>query len=663
MKKLASLLGIAALLLCMVCSVSLADTIKVGSLQEPQLYQLYSQVQSQRLLHALEGKDEYSASFDYKDFERNPSKHTDEKIFFTGTIIQVVEGDHNEVLYRVAKDNDYDQVFVMKYVLPEEAEHILDQDTVDVYAVFHDVTTYNSTTNLSVTVPYCEAALVVRPVANKTVAAASDDELAAALEAIDTRLAKVVKKDKAGNQKVTKSNFDDYARNESHHANESITLTGKVIQVTEGTPHHRIRVAVDSDTTRIMFVLAANDDNAIRVLEDDIITVQGKYSGLYTYTSTGSGEITIPSCTAENVSVKGYTAPTSFPKDGDGIFKLTKKLFEDFSRRPGRHEGERIKFNAKVIQVIEGDDESEYRMAVDSDQHCIMFVTIAKANRSTRILEDDKVVVAATFDGLISYSATSGAKITIPACTASSIQLTGQNAAARPSKNKAGQYTVHKENYESFSRDESTYMDEPLTFSAKVVQVSEGGGYTLYRMAVDKDINSMFLAILTDDNKTVRILEDDIVNVAGTSAGLYSYQSTRGGQITIPSCNIKSYTIDGYKAVNVTADGNGRYTVTKGNYETFARDPDPYAGKQITFNAKVIQVVERANGNNIYRVAVDSDNNCVFYVEYTLPAGSSRILEKDVITLTGEFYGLYTYSTTMGSSITIPALIASDIQK
>jgi len=182
-------------------------------------------------------------------------------------------------------------------------------------------------------------------------------------------------------------------------------------------------------------------------------------------------------------------------------------------------------------------------------------------------------------------------------------------------------------------------------------------------MAVDKDINSMFLAILTDDNKTVRILEDDIVNVAGTSAGLYSYQSTRGGQITIPSCNIKSYTIDGYKAVNVTADGNGRYTVTKGNYETFARDPDPYAGKQITFNAKVIQVVERANGNNIYRVAVDSDNNCVFYVEYTLPAGSSRILEKDVVTLTGEFYGLYTYSTTMGSSITIPALIASDIQK
>ena len=173
----------------------------------------------------------------------------------------------------------------------------------------------------------------------------------------------------------------------------------------------------------------------------------------------------------------------------------------------------------------------------------------------------------------------------------------------------------------------------------------------------------MFLAILTDENKTVRILEDDIVNVVGTSTGLYSYQSTRGGQITIPSCSIESYSIDGYKAVDVTANSDGGYTVTKSNYETFARNPDPYAGKQITFKAKVIQVVEGRNGNNVYRVTVDSDSNCVFYVEYTLPAGSSRILEKDVVTLSGEYYGLYTYSTTMGAAVTVPALIATDIHK
>lgn len=65
----------------------------------------------------------------------------------------------------------------------------------------------------------------------------------------------------------------------------------------------------------------------------------------------------------------------------------------------------------------------------------------------------------------------------------------------------------------------------------------------------------------------------------------------------------------------------------------------------------------------MYRVTVDSDSNCVFYVEYTLPAGSSRILEKDVVTLSGEYYGLYTYSTTMGAAVTVPALIATDIHK
>ena len=38
---------------------------------------------------------------------------------------------------------------------------------------------------------------------------------------------------------------------------------------------------------------------------------------------------------------------------------------------------------------------------------------------------------------------------------------------------------------------------------------------------------------------STRFLEDDIVNIYGTSKGLYSYTSVMGATITIPSMSIK----------------------------------------------------------------------------------------------------------------------------
>ncbi len=73
--------------------------------------------------------------------------------------------------------------------------------------------------------------------------------------------------------------------------------------------------------------------------------------------------------------------------------------------------------------------------------------------------------------------------------------------------------------------------------------------------------------------------------------------------------------------------------------------------------------MERSGGKNVYRVAVDSDYSCVFYVEYTLPRGASRILEGDIVTLKGEYYGIFTYTTTMGSPVSVPASIATSMSR
>ena len=170
--------------------------------------------------------------------------------------------------------------------------------------------------------------------------------------------------------------------------------------------------------------------------------------------------------------------------------------------------------------------------------------------------------------------------------------------------------------------------------------------------------------VISNDDLEVRILEDDIVTIEATSTGLYSYSSTLGGKITIPSCLITSYSIQGYVKQDIgSQDSNGYYKITKKTYEEMARNPDPYKFKNITFKAKVVQVVEGSGGNNVYRVAVDSDSNCMFYVEYTLPSGSSRILKNDVVTLKGMYFGIYTYETTMGGSVSVPALLATEMKK
>lgn len=641
-----------------ICSFAFAATIKVDGLSETQLYDLYSQVLSKIQLNKFSDAEKYKSSFNYDDMERNPDNHTGELIYFEGKVIQVLEG--AITTYRISTGENSD-VFLVYYSRPSDSERFLTDDKVWVYAKFMGLETYSSTVNKSVTVPYCNAALIVRPIKNKAVSGAGDKKLEKAISDIREALSKTVVKSKKYTI-VTKKNYEDYARHEQLHKDELVKITGKVLQVVEGSSRNTIRLAVDSDSDRVFYLTVDPRKISLRVLEDDKVVINASYTGLYTYSSTMGGEITIPSAKVGKITVKGYTIPKSFPKDKNGNYQVTKAVFEDYSRRPNEHMDEPITFSATVKQVIEGTNSSEYRMAIDNNSDYIMYVVIPNSKRTTRILEGDKVKVAAKFSGLLTYESTIGTSITVPQCTASSITIPGKTTTSAKKDNK-GRFTVTKKNYDSFAREEQKYKDQPITFTAEVVQVVDGDSYNIYRLAVDKDSNAMFYATIDNSKLDVRILEDDVIVVNATSTGLYSYNSSFGGKITIPSCKIDKYTVKGYKKISLgSPDNKGFYKITKKNFEELARNPNPYKGKQMTCKGKVLQVVERS-GVNIYRVAVDSDYNCVFYVEYDLPSNASRILENDIVTLKGEFYGIYTYSTTFRSSVSVPALIASSMKK
>lgn len=89
--------------------------------------------------------------------------------------------------------------------------------------------------------------------------------------------------------------------------------------------------------------------------------------------------------------------------------------YEQLARTPDSYIGQKVKFTGEVVQVMEGSSETQIRLAVNGDYDTIVLCGVPKSlTSSTRILEDDKILIMGTSVGLISYQSTLGGTITIP---------------------------------------------------------------------------------------------------------------------------------------------------------------------------------------------------------------------------------------------------------
>ncbi|WP_142292814.1 hypothetical protein [Bacillus cereus] len=95
-------------------------------------------------------------------------------------------------------------------------------------------------------------------------------------------------------------------------------------------------------------------------------------------------------------------------------------------------------------------------------------------------------------------------------------------------------------------------------------------------------------------------------------------------------------------------------------YDQLARTPDEFKGKKAKFTGKVLQVME-GKGETQLRVAVNGNYDKVLYVIYKSDILNSRVLEKDNVTVKGKSAGIYTYKSTMGGEISIPAMLVEKI--
>lgn len=90
-------------------------------------------------------------------------------------------------------------------------------------------------------------------------------------------------------------------------------------------------------------------------------------------------------------------------------------------------------------------------------------------------------------------------------------------------------------NYDNLARTPDDFIYQKIALYGRVVQVMEGDGTTQLRVAVNDDYNSVVLVEYDSSISSMRVLEDDYVDMYGTSAGLFTYSSTMGGEITIPA--------------------------------------------------------------------------------------------------------------------------------
>ena len=97
-------------------------------------------------------------------------------------------------------------------------------------------------------------------------------------------------------------------------------------------------------------------------------------------------------------------------------------------------------------------------------------------------------------------------------------------------------------------------------------------------------------------------------------------------------------------------------------YDQLARTPDDYSGKKCKFRGEVVQVIEGDSDVQI-RLAVNDDYDSIIFCQYDKSIVKSRVLENDHITVYGTSMGTISYESTMGGTITIPAMVVDKMDQ
>lgn len=140
-----------------------------------------------------------------------------------------------------------------------------------------------------------------------------------------------------------------------------------------------------------------------------------------TNTQNNSYNSTISSSKADNVSIDTSTSSSTTFNSTEYSTGIT---YKELARTPDNYMDKKVKFTGTVIQVMEGDSETDIRLAVNDNYDNVLYCAIPKElTNNNRILENDSITIYGTSGGLVSYNSTMGEKITIPGIEVDKFQL------------------------------------------------------------------------------------------------------------------------------------------------------------------------------------------------------------------------------------------------
>lgn len=119
--------------------------------------------------------------------------------------------------------------------------------------------------------------------------------------------------------------------------------------------------------------------------------------------------------------------------------------FDNISRNPKDYEGKLVYFTGEVVQLMEGDDENQIRLAVDGDYDKMILIGYDPEITTSRILEDDNIEIYGLSVGIFQYESVLGQTISIPAVYVDKInpingnQITPNEPVNQPAKQPAEQ--------------------------------------------------------------------------------------------------------------------------------------------------------------------------------------------------------------------------------
>lgn len=143
-------------------------------------------------------------------------------------------------------------------------------------------------------------------------------------------------------------------------------------------------------------------------------------------TSEVANSSSTESSDSEDVTFDSEIKEDSTPKEVNPADYNTGITYDTLARTPDEHIGNKVTLSGEIVQVIEGDDASQYRMAVDQDYDKMVLIEVPTNQLSSRILENDLITIYGVSQGTVDYESTIGGTITIPAITVDKFEVTGQ---------------------------------------------------------------------------------------------------------------------------------------------------------------------------------------------------------------------------------------------